>query len=248
MLEAVVEQLVEQGHVVTVICAEGGYAGAARNIEHRTSNIEHRSEKFSRGATANAGGPMDQPVESAKARPPTANRQQPTVLRLCASRFGRGTFVGKLADYASYYFGVAWKLLVLHPRPDRIIALTTPPYLSVLARLISKLRGGDHAHWVMDLYPDVMLAHGMLAEGGWKHRLLTGMARWGLGGSRCAAIVTLGPDMAERVSNIGRRTSNIERRSEEECGGASATVAAGPSRIQNQKSSISHPMGAVVGK
>jgi glycosyltransferase involved in cell wall biosynthesis len=70
----------------------------------------------------------------------------------------------------------------------------------VLARLLGKLRGADHAHWVMDLYPDVMSAHGMLREGGAAHRLLAALTRFGFGGSRRAAVLTLGPDMAERVA------------------------------------------------
>jgi glycosyltransferase involved in cell wall biosynthesis len=121
------------------------------------------------------------------------------VVRCRATRFGRRSFVGKLADYASFYLGVAWELLVSRPAPDRVVVLTTPPYLSVLARILSKFRGADHAHWVMDLYPDVMTAHGMIREGGLAHRLLAALARFGFGGRRRAAVVTLGPDMAERV-------------------------------------------------
>jgi hypothetical protein len=119
------------------------------------------------------------------------------VVRIGTTKFGRGTWWGKLLDYASFYAGVAWKLLVL--RPGRVVALTTPPYLSVVARLGSRLRGADHAHWVMDLYPDVMVAHGMLAEGSLARRVLAAVAAWGFGGRRCAAVVTLGPDMAARV-------------------------------------------------
>jgi hypothetical protein len=61
----------------------------------------------------------------------------------------------------------------------------------------------------MDLYPDVMVAHGMLRVGSLPQRLLAGMARWGFGGRRRAALLTLGPDMAERMA---RRTSNLEGR------------------------------------
>jgi len=233
MLQAVVGRLLEDGHEVTVICAEGGYAGGAVNIEHRTSNIEHRSEEACSGCSSSSDSPH-----------PTSNIQHPessipsplTIIRLGASRFGRGSFVGKLADYASYYFGAAWTLLTLHPRPARIIALTTPPYLSVLARLVSKIRSADHEHWVMDLYPDVMVAHGMLAGGGWKHRLLTGLARWGFGGGRCGAIVTLGPDMAERVKKVISDQSSVI--CEEEFSGASGTAADIFSPIQNPKSKI----------
>jgi glycosyltransferase involved in cell wall biosynthesis len=120
------------------------------------------------------------------------------VVRVGATSFGRLSFVGKLMDYLSFYGGVAWKLLTLRPRPNRVVALTTPPFLSLLVRIGSWLRGADHAHWVMDLYPDVMVAHGMLSEGGLGHRLLGFLTRFGFGGKRCAAVITLGPDMAER--------------------------------------------------
>lgn len=179
MLEAVAEELVRQGHEVTVICAEGGYAGVSGSGKGRVASEKCRAED----------------PQSTIHDPRPAVR----VIRIGATRFGRGTFLGKLADYLSYYLGVAWRLAVLEPKPDRVIALTTPPYLSVVARLFSKLRGGDHGHWVMDLYPDVMMAHGMLQSRGMFYRLLTFLARRGFGGSRCATMVTLGPDMAERV-------------------------------------------------
>jgi hypothetical protein len=121
-------------------------------------------------------------------------------LRIGATKFGRGTFVGKLADYASFYFGVAWTLARLQPRPARVVSLTTPPFLSILARMVSKAIGADHAHWVMDLYPDVMVAHGMIPDGGWLHRRMAGLTRFGFGGKRSVAVVTLGPDMAEKVA------------------------------------------------
>ncbi|CAN5477075.1 glycosyltransferase family 4 protein [soil metagenome] len=130
------------------------------------------------------------------------------VVRIRGSSFGRATFLGKLADYLSFYSGVAWALVALWPQPDRIVALTTPPYLSVLARVLSKIRGADHAHWVMDLYPDVMVAHGMMREGGVPHRALAGLGRWGFGGRRCGVVATLGPDMAGAV---GRYVGGIGR-------------------------------------
>jgi glycosyltransferase involved in cell wall biosynthesis len=137
------------------------------------------------------------------AGPPVGDsRSAVRIVRIGATRFGRGTFVGKLLDYASYYVGVASRLLWLEPRPDRVVGLTTPPFLSVLARMVSKVRGADHAHWVMDLYPDVMTAHGMLRESGLAYAVLAWLARVGFGGRRCAAVLTLGPDMAERVAGL----------------------------------------------
>lgn len=121
------------------------------------------------------------------------------IIRLRATGFGRGTFIGKLSDYLSFYLGVAWTLASMRQKPDRIVALTTPPYLSVLARVFSAIRNADHAHWIMDLYPDVMIAHGMIRERSLVAWFLKAMARFGFGGGRCAMVLTLGPDMMERT-------------------------------------------------
>ena len=122
------------------------------------------------------------------------------VRRMKALSFGRASKLAKVLDYASYYLGMVPRLVMVGPRPDVMVALTTPPFLSVLVRVASWLRGARHAHWVMDVYPDVMLGHGMIREGGMVHRLLCGVARFGFGGSRSVAVLGLGPDMAEKLA------------------------------------------------
>ena len=197
------------------------------NVELSTSNIERRTQEdcgfaqkhatqaplptrlnsprtIDNFSSSLASGVLPSCVSSSMPAREAGTFSQLCIIRIGASKFGRSTFAGKLLDYTSYYLGATWKLLTLRVRPDRVVALTTPPYLSVIARLISKLRGADHAHWVMDLYPDVLAAHGMLDERGLGYRLLAGLARWGMGGKRCAAVLTLGPDMAERVRGMMR--------------------------------------------
>ena len=194
MLEGLARGLLENGHDVTVLCSAGGYAGSGGNlvIRDQLSGIRDCEGGLAHGAQASSSIP--------KPRSTNHDLPSPRIIRIRASRFGRGTFGGKLLDYVSYFIGAGWKLATLRPRPDRVVALTTPPYLAVLARTISKVRGADHAHWVMDAYPDVMAAHGMLAETRWIYRILQWLTRWGYGGRRCAAVLTLGPDMAQRVS------------------------------------------------
>src|SRR5688572_19553456 len=70
------------------------------------------------------------------------------VRRLPGSAFGRGTTPGKLADYALYYAGLAIELARAH-RPELVVALTTPPFIGLLAAWTARLRGARHAHWVM---------------------------------------------------------------------------------------------------
>ncbi len=203
MLEAVAEELVEAGHQMTVLCSAGGYAGGGSKVGK--SKVEgRRSELGSRKPETE-----DREGLAASGHPPSTIHHPPSpvrVLRIGSTSFGRGNHVGKLLDYAGFYLGVAAWLALPRNRFDRVVALTTPPYLSVLARGMSKLRGADHAHWVMDLYPDVMVAHGMLAHGGGAHRLLAALGRWGMGGKRRAALLTLGPDMASRVEALAGST------------------------------------------
>lgn len=170
MLEAVVEELKAEGHQISVICSKGGYAQG--------------------DATRNA--------QDAKGRHDADNSIR--IHRVGATRCGRRSFAGKILDYASYYLAVGWILAWMHPKPDRIVALTTPPYLSLLARALSWFRGADHAHWVMDLYPEVLVAHGLLRQGGIRHQMLSALTKWGFGGRRCGRVLTLGPDMAELLS------------------------------------------------
>ncbi|MCC7160000.1 MAG: glycosyltransferase family 4 protein, partial [Ignavibacteria bacterium] len=118
--------------------------------------------------------------------------------RLAAFGFGRRTFAGKLLDYGSFASGLMLNLLTMRPPPHAIVALTTPPYLGLLARSVARRRGIPHLHWVMDLYPDVLAAHGALAPDRASYRLLQALPRRQFRGSRL--VLGLSPDMAERLA------------------------------------------------
>jgi glycosyltransferase involved in cell wall biosynthesis len=133
------------------------------------------------------------------------------VLRVSAVGFGPKSHTRKIASYASFVVKVAAKLVTLRPRPDLVVCLTTPPYIGLLGRCIAGLRGHAHAHWIMDVYPDVMAAHGMLEEGSRSgslfkrglFRVLQHMTALEVGGR--SQTITLGPDMAERVARYATR-------------------------------------------
>ena len=121
------------------------------------------------------------------------------IKRLPATGFGRKGFAGKVMDYVSFYGTLFNALMFERKRPDVILSLTTPPYIGLLGKLAARRHGCRHAHWVMDLYPDVMLAHGMARKEGLLIRFLRRLTRYQLRGAD--SILALGPNMAEKVSN-----------------------------------------------
>ena len=123
------------------------------------------------------------------------------VARLPATGFGRRGFIGKLADYASFYGSLIAALLFERKRPDLILSLTTPPYIGLLAKLAAKRHRCRHAHWIMDLYPDVMSAHGM-ARNGVLIRILQRLTRFQFKGAD--HVIALGPTMADSVARYTR--------------------------------------------
>jgi putative colanic acid biosynthesis glycosyltransferase WcaI len=99
------------------------------------------------------------------------------VHRVASVGSGRGGALDRLVSYASFYLLAALRLVTQSPRPDLILSLTTPPYLGLLGRWAALLRGAIYAHWVMDVYPDVMAADGMADGHGFVLRLLRAVGR-----------------------------------------------------------------------
>jgi glycosyltransferase involved in cell wall biosynthesis len=104
---------------------------------------------------------------------------------------------GRVVDQVGFLALASARALRL-PRPGLVLALTTPPFVGALARLLVRARGGAHAHWVMDVYPEVLQAHGLLSPGALAFRILRALSAWQYGGARC--VVALGPRMAERLA------------------------------------------------
>jgi colanic acid biosynthesis glycosyl transferase WcaI len=117
--------------------------------------------------------------------------------RIRASGFGRRHSIGKMLDYATFYVGLMVRLLASRRQPDIMMALTTPPHLGLLAAWAARVKGCVHAHWVMDVYPDVLAAHGVCPEQSWLYRFLGWLTRCELRDS--PLVVALGDDMADRL-------------------------------------------------
>jgi glycosyltransferase involved in cell wall biosynthesis len=117
--------------------------------------------------------------------------------RLPAWGLGKRGLAGRALSYAGFYAHAALRLFFSRPRPDLILALSTPPFLGLLARAAAALRGSLQVHWIMDLYPEVMEAHGMLKKRSPAYRLLEALNRAQL--AKADLVLALGPYMAKRL-------------------------------------------------
>ena len=122
------------------------------------------------------------------------------ITRVKTTAFGRGTTMGRLADYASFYARV-FRHVLFGRRYDSIIFLTTPPLVATVGALARRLRGVCYGIWSMDLHPDAEVALGMISENGLPARILHGLNNWSY--RRADFVVALGPHMKRRILEKG---------------------------------------------
>ena len=129
------------------------------------------------------------------------------IRRLATTSFGRGSNLGRIADYAGYYLGVLRRLLT-GPSYDLVVVLTTPPLLSYAASVMRRVRKRPYAVWSMDLHPDAEVALGMLDAGSFPARRLEALNRTGY--RNADLVVDLGFVMKERIAAKGVELHKLE--------------------------------------
>ena len=128
--------------------------------------------------------------------PEAASEQGVIVHRLGQASSSSTGMARKLVDYAS--FGARLLLAARNlARPDVIVSLTTPPFLGLLASLVPRWRGVARVEWVMDIYPEVLAAHGLVRRGGAAYRALLSLAC--RQHRQAAALIALGPFAARAL-------------------------------------------------
>jgi len=120
-----------------------------------------------------------------------------TVERVGGTGFGRRHLPGRVLDALSFATGV-WRCAGRGPAPDLVLSLTSPPLLGLLARGIAWRRGARLAHWVMDLYPDALVAAGVIGRKSPARALLQALSRAQYG--TAALVVAVGPRALERLA------------------------------------------------
>lgn len=128
------------------------------------------------------------------------------VLRTPTTGFGRGSSLGRVADYLSYLIGAAW-LLVFRARPDVVVSLSTPPMIAALGIVLARVRRARSVYWVMDVYPELAFELGVLRADSLTGRMFRALARFTLRRSDCVA--ALGDTMAARLGSSAERAVDV---------------------------------------
>jgi glycosyltransferase involved in cell wall biosynthesis len=128
------------------------------------------------------------------------------IVRVGSSMFGRSALLPRMIDFAMFFLRAIWCAMTL-PRHDVCICFTTPPFIALVGWLLRCFRGTKFVYWVMDLYPDLPVACGIMKERSLVTRFFERMNRFCL--RRADRVVVLGRCMEERVVAKGVDPSRI---------------------------------------
>lgn len=120
--------------------------------------------------------------------------------RVGQSLFGKASIAARILDFGLFYVAAMWKALRT-PKPDVVVCFTTPPFIALVGWLMRVLRGSKYVYWVMDLYPDLPVACGVMKPRGLSTRFFEGVNRFCL--RKADRVVVLGRCMQERVAAKG---------------------------------------------
>lgn len=129
------------------------------------------------------------------------------IRRVWSPSLGKKSGLTRLADISSYTFGSFFRAL-FSPRADKLVVLTNPPMYALVGTLLRAFRREPYVYVVMDLYPDIAVAAGVVKPRG----LATRVCRWltKLTLRHACKVVVLGTCMAAKVARYGVSEDRIE--------------------------------------
>ena len=128
------------------------------------------------------------------------------IIRIGSAGLGKSARWKRALDFASFMWSCSLRLLFL-PRQDVVVALTSPPLISFLGALLSRLRGSRFIYWVMDFNPDEAIAAGWLRADSLAAKSLDSISRFSL--RQAAGIIALDRFMRDRIVAKGISADKI---------------------------------------
>jgi len=128
--------------------------------------------------------------------------------RVGASIFGKASILARVFDFAMFYVLALWRAVTL-PKHDVCVVFTTPPFIALVGWLLRLVRGTRYVYWVMDLYPDLPVACGVMKPRSLATSFFEGVNRFCL--RRADRVVVLGRCMESLVVSKGIPRDRVVR-------------------------------------
>ncbi|MGC4095635.1 MAG: glycosyltransferase family 4 protein [Nitrospira sp.] len=122
------------------------------------------------------------------------------IRRIWTPGLGKSSKLRRFIDFACFWFN-ALRLLLLIPKHDVVLSLTSPPLISILGTWIAWMKGGKSIAWIMDLNPDEAVAAGWLRQGSMPERILSKLQNWSF--HRNSMVIALDRFMEARLKAKG---------------------------------------------
>lgn len=129
------------------------------------------------------------------------------IIRISSLAMGKQSRWRRAINFASFMLTCSGRLLLL-PRFDAVVALTSPPLISFLGSAFTRLKGGKFFFWVMDLNPDEAVAAGWLKRDSASARFLQRLLHSSL--AHAEKVIALDQFMKERIVDKGIPGARIE--------------------------------------
>jgi colanic acid biosynthesis glycosyl transferase WcaI len=129
------------------------------------------------------------------------------IIRLSSLAMGKQSRWRRTASFASFMLNCTARLLLL-PRFDVVVALTSPPLVSFLGSTFTRIKGGKFFFWVMDLNPDEAVAAGWLKGDSTSARFLQRLLRSSL--THAEKVIALDQFMKDRIVEKGIPGDRVE--------------------------------------
>ncbi len=112
----------------------------------------------------------------------------------CRINFKRN-FLFRAIGYSTYCAWLIWQLVVKTPKGACVLVTTNPPFVPILAHWCSRVRKWSYDVFLLDIFPDGLVALGHLKKEAWLTKAWRGLNRRALAAAR--KVMVLGRDMSE---------------------------------------------------
>ena len=131
------------------------------------------------------------------------------IFRLNHFAFGKGDILARIFDIFTFYVSISVKLVLMRNKEfDLVIASTSPPLLSVIGVILSKIKKIKFCYWVMDLQPELSISYGLLRPNSLTAKVLLGLGNFAIRNS--STVISLDRFMTKYLISRGASTNQIK--------------------------------------